>query len=186
MNIYSIYGIITLIFKSYLSAIPTKGERNLNIIYILFLTSIWLVFSEKLTLEVVVLGFLVSSFLANINKPILSKTKPILKIGYFILSLKYIFILLLYIVKANFQVAAIVLNPNSNLDSVIIDYKTKLKSDFHKMILANSITLTPGTLSISLENNILKIHCLKSKFKKGILNSKFEKILLEIEEKYYD
>jgi len=54
------------------------------------------------------------------------------------------------------------------------------------MVLANSITLTPGTLTISVEGNSLKIHCLKEKFKLGVEDSKFEKILLQIEEKYYD
>jgi len=90
------------------------------------------------------------------------------------------------IFKANVQVALIILNPKPNLDSTIINHKTKLKSDFHKMVLANSITLTPGTLTISVEGNFLKIHCLKEKFKLGVEDSKFEKILLQIEEKYYD
>jgi multicomponent Na+:H+ antiporter subunit E len=162
------------------------GERNLNKIYIIFLTIIWFIFSEKLTLEVFLFGFAASSFLTYINKPLIGKNKLIIKPGYYILLLKYFFILLILIIKANIQVAIIILNPNPKLDSEVIEYETKLLSDFNKMVLANSITLTPGTLTISLSDNLLKVHCLESKFKKGIFNSPFEKILLEIEEKYYD
>ncbi len=158
----------------------------MNIIYILVLTFIWLVFSEKLTFEVFAFGFLISLFLTKFNKSLLNFNKPIIKLGYFLLFVKYIILLIMLIIKANIQVALIVLNPHPKLDSIIVDYETKLKLDFHKMLLANSITLTPGTLTISVENNNLKVHCLKSKFKDEVFNSKFEKILLEIEDRYYD
>ena len=161
------------------------GERNLNKLYIIFLTIVWLIFSEKLTLEVFLFGFTVSSILTYVNKPLLNNTKLIIKPGYYILLLKYFFILLILIIKANIQVAIIILNPNPKLDSEVIEYKTNLLSDFNKMILANSITLTPGTLTISLNDNILKVHCLESNFKKGVFDSPIENILLEIEEKYY-
>ena len=158
----------------------------MNIFFILFYTIIWIIFSENLTLEIVVIGFFFSIYISFVNKSLLKYEKPKLNFRYFILFFKYLFILMIEIFKANVQVALIILNPKPNLDSTIINHKTKLKSDFHKMVLANSITLTPGTLTISVEGNSLKIHCLKEKFKLGVEDSKFEKILLQIEEKYYD
>ncbi len=158
----------------------------MNIFFILFYTIIWIIFSENLTLEILVIGFFFSIYISFINKSLLKYEKPKLNFGYFILFFKYLFLLLVEIVKANVHVALIILSPKPKLDSTIIKHTTKLKSDFHKMILANSITLTPGTLTISVEGNSLKVHCLKENFKLGIENSKFEKILLQIEEKYYD
>lgn len=158
----------------------------MNIFFTLFYTLIWIVFSENLTLEIIFIGLILSISITYINKSLLDFKRPKLRFGYFILFFEYLFILIIEIIKANIHVAFIILNPKPNLDSKIIIHRTKLKSDFHKMILANSITLTPGTLTISLEENFLKVHCLKEDFKKGVEDSRFEKILLKIEEKYYD
>lgn len=158
----------------------------MNTFFIFFYTLIWVIFSQDFTLEILILGLLFSYILTNINKSLLRYSNPKLKFGYFVLFFEYLFVLLVEIIKANIHVALIILNPNPNLDSEIIQYHTKLKSDFHRMIFANSITLTPGTLTVSLDNNLLKVHCLKKDFESGILNSKFEKILLAIEERYYD
>ncbi len=158
----------------------------MNIFFTLFYTLIWTIFSENFTLEIVFIGLIFSVFITYTNKSLLDFKSPKLRFGYFILFFEYLFILIIEIIKANIHVAIIILTPNPNLDSTIIVHKTNLKSDFHKMILANSITLTPGTLTISLDEDFLKVHCLKERFKKGVEDSKFEKILLEIEEKYYD
>jgi len=158
----------------------------MNIFFTLFYTLIWIIFSENFTLEIIFIGLIFSIFITYTNKLLLDFKSPKLRFGYFILFFEYLFILIIEIIKANIHVAFIILTPKPNLNSTIIIHKTNLKYDFHKMILANSITLTPGTLTISLEEDFLKIHCLKEEFKKGIANSKFENILLKIEEKYYD
>ncbi len=158
----------------------------MNIFFTLFYTLIWIIFSENFTLEIIFIGLLFSILITYTNKSLLDFKKPKLKFGYFILFFEYLFVLIVEIIKANLHVAFIILTPKPDLDSTIIIHRTSLKSDFHKMILANSITLTPGTLTISLEEDFLKVHCLKDEFRKGIEDSKFEKILIEIEENFYD
>ncbi len=98
------------------------------------------------------------------------------------LWLLYTIILIKEVIIANFLVAKIVLNYKEKTDSCIITYKTSLKSDLYKTIFANSITLTPGTITVDLKENIYKIHCLKKEFADGVYDSKFEKILLKLEE----
>lgn len=95
----------------------------------------------------------------------------------------YLLILIQEVIKANIDVAKIVLNPKIHVDPVVVSFKTKLKQDFTKTILANSITLTPGTITINFEDDVYMIHCLKSEFAGGLGNSKFEEILLKIEGK---
>lgn len=143
---------------------------------------LWIIFAEKLTLQSGIIGIFIVILLVNHNNNLLSEYKFVnfcKKLKYYLV---YIVVLVYEVIKANIQVAIIVLSKNPNLSPCIIEHETNLKNNFYKMILANSITLTPGTLTISVSDNVFKIHCLRESFKEGIYNSKFEKILIEIEE----
>ncbi len=86
------------------------------------------------------------------------------------------------LVLANLDVARRVLSPKIPLNPGIVKVPTALKGDFGKLTLANSITLTPGTLSIDIEDDYLYIHTVDVKGKSEEENQKlisgpFEKIL---------
>ncbi|WP_187296186.1 Na+/H+ antiporter subunit E [Tepidibacter mesophilus] len=100
----------------------------------------------------------------------------------FIYIIQYIFVLIVEVVKANIDVAKIVLSPKIDINPVVVNFRTRLKSDLCRVILANSITLTPGTMTIVMENDVYIVHCLKKQFTDGFVDSKFENILLKIEE----
>jgi len=51
-----------------------------------------------------------------------------------------------------------VLSPKMPINPQIVKVPTALKSDFSKLILANSITLTPGTLSLDVEDDGVLVH----------------------------
>ncbi|MFT9496005.1 Na+/H+ antiporter subunit E [Anaerosolibacter sp.] len=144
----------------------------------------WIVLSERLNLEVLVAGLLLISIMYMLygkRKVAIEHEKT-----FFIKSLgnygKYLWILVKEIIAANLQVAKIVLGPRISISPTMITYETKLESAFHRTVFANSITLTPGTLTVSMVDNILTIHCLKGEYGEQIMDSKLEKILLEIEE----
>jgi multicomponent Na+:H+ antiporter subunit E len=61
-------------------------------------------------------------------------------------------------IKANFDVAYRVLNPAMPIRPGIVRVKTVLKSDFARMLLANSITMTPGTLTVDIIGDDFYIH----------------------------
>jgi len=61
-------------------------------------------------------------------------------------------------IKSNFKLAAIVLNPALPINPGIVKVRTKLKSPMARLLLANSITLTPGTLTIELDGEWLYVH----------------------------
>ena len=63
-----------------------------------------------------------------------------------------------YVGKANFDVAYRVLNINMPIRPGIVKVRTRLKTDMARTFLANSITLTPGTLSIDLVGDHLYVH----------------------------
>ena len=50
-----------------------------------------------------------------------------------------------------------------------------------KVVLANSITLTPGTITVSVENDSFCVHCLDRELAEGMEDSVFVELLLEME-----
>ncbi len=100
---------------------------------------------------------------------------------------QYFFVFIVALVKANLNVAKIVLSPQLPIKPGIVEFETKLTSDFAKMILANSITLTPGTLSVDIVENRFFVHWLVVECEDEVCAQKkiaedFEKILLKIYE----
>ncbi|MEA1915654.1 MAG: Na+/H+ antiporter subunit E, partial [Campylobacterota bacterium] len=63
-------------------------------------------------------------------------------------------------VKANIEVAKIVLRPKIQINPGIVKLKTTLCDDFDKLLLANAITLTPGTITMELHEKNLYVHVL--------------------------
>jgi multicomponent Na+:H+ antiporter subunit E len=70
----------------------------------------------------------------------------------------YLFIFIWECLKANIDVAYRVLHPAMPIRPGIVKVKTTLKSDMAKMLLANSITMTPGTISVDIIDDYLYIH----------------------------
>jgi multicomponent Na+:H+ antiporter subunit E len=68
--------------------------------------------------------------------------------------------LLVEIVKANVAVIIRVLGPRHAIDPVMVVVKTCARTDLGKATFANSITLTPGTVTVDVEDDTLKVHAL--------------------------
>jgi len=60
--------------------------------------------------------------------------------------------------KANFDVAYRVLHPSMPIRPGIVKVKTTLRSEFARMLLANSITMTPGTITVDIIGDEIYIH----------------------------
>lgn len=148
-------------------------------LYILF----WIILSQNINIEVLSIGILICAAVAAFNKDLLrDNNEKNFTLENIILWIKYLGILLKEIIISNFDVAKIVLSPQMKISPQLINYKTKIKYDFYRMIFANSITLTPGTITVLMEDEKMLVHCLKKESAKDISNSKFEKIILKVEE----
>lgn len=149
------------------------------LMYIVF----WLILCENKSIETIIIGSILCLGITLLNKKFLSSKND--KQGYFFSKMRcwieYIWTLIKEIFIANFSVAKIVLSPNINISPDVVRFETKLKSEFCRTVLANSITLTPGTITVAMEDNILTVHCLEKEYIDGLVNSKFEKILLKVE-----
>jgi len=68
--------------------------------------------------------------------------------------------LLAEIVKANLDVARRVLDPKLPISPTLVRVKTRQTSDLGRVIFANSITLTPGTVSLDYDRGEIVVHAL--------------------------
>jgi multicomponent Na+:H+ antiporter subunit E len=147
---------------------------------------IWYAFTTSLQIAEIITGIFLSLIVAYITVVNFDCCDPILitpsHIGYFI---QYFFVFLVALVKANFDVAKRVINPKLPINPGIVSFETKLTNDFAKMVLANSITLTPGTLTVDVIGNRFFVHWIdvttqnKEEVYKEIA-APFEKVLLKI------
>lgn len=135
------------------------------------------------TIDEVILGSIVSAVLTLI---LVNYVNFQVDWKFPIKLLKFLFIYLpVFIWKlilANLDVARRVLSPRIPLNPGIVKVKTDLKGDFGKLTLANSITLTPGTLSIDVEDDYVFVHTIDVKGKtesenQANISGPFEKIL---------
>ena len=83
--------------------------------------------------------------------------------GAFIYTIVYLFVFLGELIKSNLDVARRVVSPALPIKPGIVEVKTSLQSPMARMILANSITLTPGTLTVDIQNDQLFIHWIEVK-----------------------
>jgi len=114
--------------------------------------------------------------------------------GLSIFSPKRVLYMLLYIptffyqcVKANLDVAYRAVHPKMPISPGIVAIRTTLKSDVGKLMLANSITLTPGTLTVDISGEYLFIHWINVKSTdvdeaSSLIGGRFEKYLKVIAE----
>ncbi len=72
--------------------------------------------------------------------------------------LRFIGVFLLALFKANLDMARRVLSPSLPICPGMVEVQTRLESDLGRLFLANSITLTPGTLTIDINDNRLLVH----------------------------
>lgn len=144
---------------------------------------VWLIFNGTVTLEIVIFGLVIAALVFafickfmghSIHKEITYYKKS----GYF---LKYVVTLVVEIIRANLAVIHLILTDREVVEPVIVKFRTNLKTETAKMILANSITLTPGTITVSLEGNELVVHCLDKSLAEGMEDSIFVEMLEKLE-----
>jgi multicomponent Na+:H+ antiporter subunit E len=70
----------------------------------------------------------------------------------------YLAVFIEELVRANLNVLRLVLSPRIHIEPGIIEIQTTLKSPIGRLVLANSITLTPGTLVVDIKGDTLFIH----------------------------
>lgn len=144
----------------------------------------WIVFNGKITTEIVVLGLVIAvavfAFICKFMDYSVQKEKRFYR--KFLFFCGYAFLLVKEIIKANMAVIRMCLTQKEVMEPVIVKFRTSLKKEVTRVILANSITLTPGTITVSLEEDELTVHCLDKSLAEGMEDSIFVKMLEKMDE----
>jgi len=153
----------------------------LSLVYFL----IWMIFNGRMTVEIAAIGALISImldlFVRKVLKLNLTASNLFRFIKIFPDIILYMIILLIEIVRANFSIIKLVLAPQIEVEPCLVRFKTPLKTEAARVALANSITLTPGTITVSLEGSELLVHALNREIAKGLESSIFERLLSRME-----
>lgn len=98
------------------------------------------------------------------------------------IAASYVVALLVDLVWANLRVAYIVLNPRLPINPVFYEYEPPVRATWARVLLANSVTLTPGTLSVELTERSFLVHALTPESGRSLVEWSAEKRIRRIEE----
>ena len=140
---------------------------------------IWIIFNGQLTLEIAAFGIVIAGVIYLFICKFLdySPRNDIILCKRLFLLLHYVFVLVVEILKANGAVFRMIYSAKYNIEPAVVHFKTTLHSTFARVLLANSITLTPGTITVSLKDDEYVVHCLDKELAMGIDSSIFVKLL---------
>ncbi len=141
-----------------------------RLIYFVIALVIWIVgawpfVDGKLDIQMFTAGVIASIIVALLFHKILPKEHLVfispIRIFWFLV---YVPVFFYYMIKANFDVVYRTLHPQMPIKPGIVKIKTRLKTESGITALANSITLTPGTLTVDLtDDGFLYIHWINVK-----------------------
>lgn len=151
--------------------------------YIIFFL-IWVIFNGQLTVEITAFGLVVSGVMyAFICKFMDYKPGTDAMIAKKIFCfLHYIGVLLKEIIKANYIVIKKLTSSRYEIEPAVVRFKADLQSNFARILLANSITLTPGTITVTLEGSEYQVHCLDESLAEGLAENEFAEYIRRLEE----
>ncbi len=137
--------------------------RTLNYIVITVILFIfWIAISGSFDWPQLLFGLVTAVFVTYFNRNLL--VEPSERPSVSLKSVYWFFIffiqLLLAIVVANFQVAWLVLHPKMPIEPNMLELDTEFNRPVSRFMLANSITLTPGTLTVLADDNCYLVHAL--------------------------
>ena len=150
--------------------------------FLIFLI-LWIIFNANFTLEILIIGLVVSgavfAFICKfMDYSIKKEINLYKKAGTFI---KYVANLLIEVVKANVAVTKLILTEKEEICPALVEFDEDIENPVARTLLANAITITPGTITAGLEDNHYMVHCLDEDFAEGLEDSVFVEIAKELD-----
>ena len=148
--------------------------------------ALWVVLNGKWTTEIGVFGLLFATaayaftwkymgFGPKLDLALVRRTPSAVRYGV---------TLLIEIVKANLAVVRMILDGEKEPKPQLVQFDVDLKKNRHLVALANSITLTPGTITVDLHDNHFTVHALDAAMVDGLDDGVFVQQLMDMEKKH--
>ena len=142
---------------------------------------LWIVLSgyfQPLLLMLGVVSTLIVLFIALRMEVVDRESHPV----HLTLRLPLYWLWLLWeIVKSNVVVARLIWSPSLPISPTVFQVPTSQKSQLGQVVYANSITLTPGTVSMTLENNQVRVHALTEDIAKDLQTGAMDRRVTALE-----
>jgi multicomponent Na+:H+ antiporter subunit E len=151
-----------------IETVPTPWQTRLiaSGVEFILLFAFWILISGHYQLKYLIIGMGACALVTYLTKDLVYKPghgkATASGLGY---TLSCAFRLIAYvpwlvwaIIKCNIQMAMIILNPSMPIDPGFIKFKTRLTKKISQVTLANSITLTPGTITVDLIDDTYIVH----------------------------
>ncbi len=149
----------------------------------LIVLAFWLLLSAHFDRFHVGAGVVCSVIVAYASHDLLFKDTEKHRLTKTLRFIAYLPWLIYQIVLANIDVAKRALSPSMPIDPRVVTFKTILKSDMARTALANSITLTPGTVTIDIVDDVFYVHAIAKEpaddLLKGAMERKVAHIFME-------
>ncbi len=144
---------------------------------------LWVIFNGSFTLEIGLIGLIIAGVLLAFTCKFmdygLAQEFWVYRKSF--LFFKYICLLVKEIVKANMSVIHMILSQREEVEPLLVSFHSDLKSTVGKAFLANCITLTPGTITVTLEESKYTVHCLDDSLAEGMQDSQFVEYIRQLE-----
>ena len=146
---------------------------------------LWLMFNERITIDVIIFGIIIVAVLSLAIKMIglWDPSKDIQRISRIPSAIGFVLRLVYEVFKANIHMIMLVLSPNPNerIRPKILRHYSNIKTDGGLVALANSITLTPGTVTVDVGDDYVYVHAIDEYAEEGLKDSVIEKQIERME-----
>ncbi len=159
-------------------------EHRTTVGWAVALTGFWLALAGTVRLQAVVAGLTGAVLVVAMNRRALVSLREFPGRGLAAVRLwaEYVLRFAWELLRANLQVAAIVLSPRLAISPRVVRFPGRLRTDAARVILSNTITLTPGTLTIDVDETTFTVHALTSTAAEGVQHWIMEDLLCRLEE----
>lgn len=153
---------------------------------VIVLLIFWVVLTGKISFFYLGLGLFLSLIITLFWGGFLLPPAPgktlLVHPGLILTVFKYLRDFIIDLFKASIGVARIVLKPELPIEPGFVEFDLELDQTINRVLLANSITLTPGTLSVYLSHEHIVVHALTRQAAREVVDWKMQKYLEEFEE----
>lgn len=148
--------------------------------------ALWVVLNGKWTTEIGVFGLVFASLAYGFTWKYMgySPKVDIALVKRVPSAIRYGVNLVVEIIKANLTVSKMILRADFVPEPQLVRFDVDLKKNRHLVALANSITLTPGTITVDLDENHFLVHALDATMVDGLDDGVFVQQLMKMEEKH--
>ncbi len=152
-------------------SIPKNGRTGYRIFFFFLLLITWVIFSGLLDPFHLTLGVISCGLVTWLSSDMMFSDRTIpfgVRARQTYRLINYLIWLLWQIILSNIDLLKLSFLGPKSLSPQIVRYETSLKTDFEKFMLANSITITPGTVTLKIIGQTFYIHAISDSAAKGL------------------